>query len=85
MKKLKSGILALLVLVMLVAGIGFTLLNPQAVELDLFVFRLPPISVALLLIAALAGGFVLGVLASALSTAGRKLRPARSRAVEGQR
>ncbi|RMF20178.1 MAG: LapA family protein [Gammaproteobacteria bacterium] len=74
MKKLKSGVLALLILIMLVAGIAFALLNPQTVELDLFFVRVPPVSVALLMLAALVTGLVLGVVLSGLGRAGRQIR-----------
>lgn len=62
MRTLKSLFTLLLLSLVLVAGIWFSIRNPQSVSLDLIAFQLPPMSLALLLIAMLLLGTVLGAI-----------------------
>tara|TARA_S200002703_G_scaffold98925_1_gene85559 strand:+ start:2901 stop:3242 length:342 start_codon:yes stop_codon:yes gene_type:complete len=59
-------ILVLVVLAMLAAGVLFAVQNPEPVALDLLVVDLAPRSLALWLLATLALGGLLGLLASSI-------------------
>ncbi|PIE42885.1 MAG: hypothetical protein CSA50_08105 [Gammaproteobacteria bacterium] len=64
---LKRLILAALVLVVLVYGVMFSVNNNQAVVLDLWLIKLPPIWISFLIIGSFVAGGVLGVFISLFS------------------
>ena len=76
---LKKLLALLLALAMLALGILFALQNPQAVPLDILVLQLPPQSLALWVLAALALGACLGLLSSSLTLLRMRARLAAAR------
>jgi len=63
MRWLKGVILAIILIVVLLLGILFAVNNQQSLPLDLIWVQLPPASLSLWLLVALACGVVLGMLA----------------------
>lgn len=63
MRWFKGVVLAIILLVVLLLGILFAVNNQQAMPLDLIWIELPPASLSLWLLIALACGVVLGMLA----------------------
>ncbi|MEC9483983.1 MAG: LapA family protein [Halomonas sp.] len=63
MRWLKGLLLAIILLVVLLLGILFAVNNQQALPLNLIWFELPPASLSLWLLVALAVGVLLGMLA----------------------
>ncbi|MFN3882561.1 MAG: LapA family protein [Nitrincola lacisaponensis] len=74
MRFLKRLVVALLVLLVLLAGILFTLHNMTPVNIDLIFFTLPEASLSLWLLGAFALGGVLGVLLSSVMLLSLKTR-----------
>lgn len=63
MRWFKGVVLAIVLLVVLLLGILFAVNNQQAIPLDLIWIELPPASLSLWLLLALACGVILGMLA----------------------
>ncbi|KDE40867.1 hypothetical protein ADINL_0516 [Nitrincola lacisaponensis] len=74
MRFLKRLVVVLLVLLVLLAGILFTLHNMTPVNIDLIFFTLPEASLSLWLLGAFALGGVLGVLLSSVMLLSLKTR-----------
>lgn len=63
MRWIKGLILAIILLVVLLIGILFAVNNQQTIGLNLIWFELPPVSLSVWLLAALATGVIMGMLA----------------------
>lgn len=63
MRWLKGVILAIILLMVLLVGILFAVNNQQAISLNLIWVELPPVSLSFWLLASLAAGVLLGMLA----------------------
>ncbi|AZZ91146.1 DUF1049 domain-containing protein [Hahella sp. KA22] len=67
MSKLKKIFLLCLVILMVIVGVVFVLLNNSKLELDLFFYHTGPVNVSILIGLAFAVGFLLGMAVTSLT------------------